>query len=47
MIQEGAFADLLFVEGDPLTDINCVCDMSCHRVILKNGIRVSEPVQED
>ena len=45
-IQEGAFADILFVEADPLTDINCVCDMSRHRVILKNGIRVSEPVKE-
>ena len=35
----------MLVGGDPLTDINCVCDMSRHRVILKNGIRVSEPVQ--
>ena len=40
-IVEGAYADLLIVEGNPLEDISMVSDPGNHRMVIKNGIPVS------
>lgn len=40
-IREGAYADLLFVEGDPLSDMSAVADSTNHRMVVKNGRPVS------
>ena len=40
-IVEGAYADLLIVDGNPLEDISMVSDPSNHRMVIKNGIPVS------
>ena len=40
-IVEGAYADLLIVEGNPLEDISMVSDPGNHRRVIKNGIPVS------
>ncbi len=39
-VQEGAVADLLVVDGDPLEDIDAVADSARHRLVIKGGIRV-------
>jgi imidazolonepropionase-like amidohydrolase len=36
-IQEGATADLLVVEGNPLEDIDAVADRARHRLVIKRG----------
>ncbi len=36
-IQEGAMADLLVVEGNPLDDIDAVADSARHRLVIKLG----------
>ena len=47
-IQEGAAADLLVVEGNPLEDIDAVADNARHRLVIKRGAKVhatpGEPV---
>ena len=40
-IVEGAYADLLIVDGNPLEDISMVSDPGNHRMVIKNGIPVS------
>ena len=40
-IGEGAYADLLIVDGNPLEDISMVSDPGNHRRVIKNGIPVS------
>jgi imidazolonepropionase-like amidohydrolase len=39
-VQEGAVADLLVVEGDPLENIDAVADSTHHRLIIKRGEQV-------
>ena len=39
-IAEGAFADLLVVDGDPSTDIEAAANRGRHRHVVKNGIVV-------
>jgi len=39
-VQEGAMADLLVVDGNPLEDIDAVADRAHHRLIIKRGARV-------
>ncbi len=39
-IQEGAAADLLVVEGNPLEDIDAVADNARHRLVIKRGAKV-------
>jgi len=39
-VQEGAVADLLVVDGDPLEDIDAVADSARHRLVIKGGTRV-------
>jgi imidazolonepropionase-like amidohydrolase len=36
-IKEGHYADLLIVNGDPVSDITMVADKSNHRAVLKYG----------
>ena len=47
-VQEGAAADLLVVEGNPLEDIDAVADSARHRLVIKRGVMVhakpGEPV---
>ncbi len=40
-ISDGAYADLLFVKGDPLKDISAVADSANHMMVVKNGKTVS------
>ena len=40
-IVEGAYADLLIVDGNPLEDISMVSAPGNHRMVIKNGIPVS------
>jgi len=40
LVAEGFYADLLVVDGDPLTDIQRVADAANHRMVIKNGIVV-------
>jgi imidazolonepropionase-like amidohydrolase len=43
VIEEGAYADLLLVDGDPLADINLVADPQKNfRVIMKDGVFYKE-----
>lgn len=38
VVEEGALADLLLVDGDPLADINLISDPANNfKVIMKNG----------
>ena len=46
-IEEGACADLLIVEGNPLEDISKVTDPANHRMILKNGTPVSSTLNTE
>ena len=39
-VQQGAVADLLVVEGNPLEDIDAVADNAHHRLVIKRGTRV-------
>ena len=39
-VEEGAVADLLVVDGDPLKDIDAVANSAHHRLIIKAGNRV-------
>jgi imidazolonepropionase-like amidohydrolase len=39
-VQEGAMADLLVVDGNPLEDIDAVANSAHHRLIIKRGARV-------
>jgi imidazolonepropionase-like amidohydrolase len=39
-IQDGAVADLLVVDGNPLEDIGAVADSARHRLVIKRGARV-------
>jgi imidazolonepropionase-like amidohydrolase len=41
-IQDGAVADLLVVEGNPLEDIGAVADSARHRLVMKRGAPVTE-----
>ena len=41
-IVEGAYADLLIVDGNPMEDISMVSDPGNHRMVIKNGIRSEE-----
>lgn len=45
-IQEGAAADVLVVEGDPLEDIGAVADRAHHRLIIKSGTPVHATIGE-
>ena len=36
-IEEGKWADLIVVEGNPLEDINCLRDKNNVRLVLKQG----------
>lgn len=39
MIEEGAVADLLLVDGDPTADLSLIADPGNNfRVIMKNGV---------
>ena len=40
-IMEGAYADILIVDGNPLEDISMVSDPVNHHMVIKNGIHVS------
>ena len=40
-IMEGAYADILIVNGNPLEDISMVSDPVNHHLVLKNGTPVS------
>jgi imidazolonepropionase-like amidohydrolase len=40
-IAEGAWADLLLVEGDPVVDIRMAARRENHRMVLKRGVRVA------
>lgn len=40
-IQEGARADMLIVDGDPVNDISRVADPANHRAVFKRGVLVS------
>ena len=42
-LAEGAVADLLVVEGDPLADISRVADRSNHRMVVKRGTAIPRP----
>ena len=44
-IEEGAYADLLIVEGNPLEDISQVTNPANHRMIMKNGTTVSSTLK--
>jgi imidazolonepropionase-like amidohydrolase len=48
-VEEGAVADLLVVEGNPLEDIEAVADRAHHRLVIKKGAPVhaspGEPAQ--
>ncbi len=47
-IQEGAAADLLVVEGNPLEDIDAVADNARHRLIIQRGAKVhAKPGEPD
>ena len=47
-IQEGAAADLLVVEGNPLEDIDAVADNAHHRLVIKRGAKVhAKPGEPD
>ena len=35
---EGAYADLLIIEGNPLAGIACVADTNKQKMIMKDGI---------
>ena len=39
-VQEGAVADLLVVDGNPLEDIDAVADSARHRLVIKRGVAV-------
>ena len=41
-IMEGAYADILIVDGNPLEDISMVSDPVNHHMVLKNGTPVSK-----
>ena len=41
-IMEGAYADILIVDGNPLEDISIVSDPVNHHMVLKNGTPVSK-----
>ena len=47
-IRDGAVADLLVVDGNPLEDIDAVADSARHRLVIKRGTQVhartGEPV---
>jgi imidazolonepropionase-like amidohydrolase len=36
-VREGALADLLVVEGDPVKDVTVLCEQENLRVIMKDG----------
>ena len=36
-IKDGALADLLIVDGNPLSDINAVAETGNHRMVIKKG----------
>jgi imidazolonepropionase-like amidohydrolase len=40
-ITEGKAADILIVDGNPLEDIALVADKKNHRMVVKNGIRIT------
>jgi len=42
-VEEGALADLLLVDGDPLTDIDLIADPDNFAVIMKDGNLVKQP----
>ena len=38
MVKEGALADLLLVEGNPLEDLSAVTDQDNLKLIMKDGV---------
>jgi imidazolonepropionase-like amidohydrolase len=40
-IKEGAIADLLVVDGNPVSDIAMAARAENHRMVVKNGVRVA------
>jgi len=43
-IQEGFFADLLIVSGNPVEDISAIVKQENHRCVVKNGVQVQKLV---
>ena len=39
VVEPGALADLLLVDGDPLADLDLLADPANLRVIMKDGVR--------
>jgi hypothetical protein len=44
-VQAGFLADLLVVKGDPLADIEVLCDERNVRVVVKGGLLAKAPPQ--
>jgi imidazolonepropionase-like amidohydrolase len=44
-LAEGHKADFLIVNGDPTTDISAAADRKNHRMVIKNGLTVFNPVK--
>ena len=42
IIQEGFYADFLFVTGDPVKDISKVADRTNHQIVVKNGVQIKK-----
>jgi imidazolonepropionase-like amidohydrolase len=38
VVKEGAYADMLLVEGNPLEDLSAVTDQDNLRIIMKDGV---------
>ena len=38
VVKEGAYADLLLVDGNPLEDLSAVTDPNNLKIIMKNGV---------
>jgi imidazolonepropionase-like amidohydrolase len=38
VVKEGAYADLLLVDGNPLEDLSAVTDQDNLRIIMKDGV---------
>jgi imidazolonepropionase-like amidohydrolase len=46
VVEEGAYADLLLVDGDPLTDLGLVADPANFDVIMKDGVVYRNAIAE-
>ena len=38
VVKEGAYADLLVVDGNPLSDLSAVTDQNNLKIIMKDGV---------